>query len=137
MPRHVSRTLGLWSGVLLALLAGHDLTHAFDDGLETPLGGLALVAIPQWIALAVLAAFIFRAERVRAATAALLLGLGVTLGFAVIHLLPFATASYWDLSPSAVSWLFAFLPPAVGLVVIALAWAELRPRVATGYAPAR
>jgi hypothetical protein len=129
MSRSVARPLAIWSAVLLVLLAGHDLTHALDGGLETKLGPLALIAVPQWLVLTVLMAVIVRAGQVRAAVAALLLGIGVTLGFLAIHLLPFSTASYWDLHPSAVSWLFAWAPPAVGVVVIALAWAQLRPAV--------
>ena len=52
MPRHAPPSLAVGSLALLALLAAHDLTHALDDGLETRLGDLALVAIPQWLALA-------------------------------------------------------------------------------------
>jgi hypothetical protein len=126
VPRRVSRSLALWSAALLALLAAHDLSHALDDGLETKLGGLALVATPQWIVLAVILAVILRADRSRGAAAALLLGLGVTVGFVVIHLLPFGPASYWDLHPSAVSWLLAWVPPALGLLVAARAYTEWR-----------
>jgi hypothetical protein len=126
VPRRASRTLVTWSAVLLAVLAAHDLSHALDDGLETPLDKLALVAIPQWLALAVVMAVIVRGERARGAMGALLLGLGVTAGFAFIHLLPFATASYWDLHPSAFSWVVAWLPVGLGIVVATLAWQELR-----------
>src|SRR2546429_8958469 len=69
---------------------------------------------------------IFRGDRARSAAAALLLGIGVAIGFAVAHLLPFSTSSYWDLRPSAVSWLLAWLPAALGLVVAALAWSQWR-----------
>lgn len=135
MPRRGSRSLALWSGVVLALLAAHDLTHVFDDGLQTELGGLALVAIPQWLVLAVVMAVILRAERAHSTTAALLLGLGVFVGFAVAHLLPFSPAAYWELQPSVVSWLVAVVPAAAGLAVAALAWrqrrAAARLRVAT------
>src|SRR3954453_2626068 len=114
MPRRASPPLVIWSGVLLAVLAAHDLTHALDDGLETPLGGLALVAVPQWLVLAVVMAAIGRGDRARSALAALLLGLGVRGGFLAVHPLPFAPASYWDLNPSPVSWLVAWLPVALG-----------------------
>ena len=52
MPRHASRSLVIWSGVLLVALAAHDLSHALDGGLETPLDQLAFVAVPQWLVLA-------------------------------------------------------------------------------------
>jgi hypothetical protein len=130
MPRPASRSLVIWSGALLAMLAGHDLSHALDDGLETPLDQLALVAIPQWLALAVVMALIVLGDRARGAVAALLLGIGVTIGFIAIHVLPFSTASYWDLQPSVASWLLAWLPAALGVAVAALAWAQLRRRPA-------
>lgn len=126
MPRHTSRSLVVWSGVLLMLLAAHDVSHAVDDGLKTPLDQLAPVAAPQWLALALLMTVILHGDRARSAAAALLLGIGVAIGFAVTHLLPFSTASYWDLRPSAVSWLLAWLPAVVGLVVAALAWSQWR-----------
>src|SRR5215212_1739019 len=112
MRRRSSGSLVAWSAVLLGLLAAHDLSHALDDGLETPLDQLALVAVPQWLALAVVMAVIVRSDRFRAA-AALLLGLGTAIGFAAIHLLQFSTATYWDLHPSLVSWLVAWLPAAL------------------------
>ena len=86
MPRHGSRSLVSWSWAVLALLAAHDVTHLLDDGLETPLGQLALVAHPQWLALAVVMAVILRGDRSRSRAAALLLGMSVAVGFAVIHL---------------------------------------------------
>src|SRR4051812_4666151 len=126
MARRAPRYLVVWSGVLLALLAAHDLSHALDDGLETPLGGLALVAVPQWLVLAVVMAVIVRADRARSAMAALLLGIGVAVGFAGVHLLPFAPASFWGLHPSAISWLVAWVPAAWGRAVAARALAEWR-----------
>ena len=120
------RPLVTWSAVLLVVLAAHDLSHALDDGLETPLSGLALVAVPQWIALAVVMAVIVRGDQARSALAALLLGIGVTAGFAFVHLLPFATASYWDLHPSAASWVVAWLPVGLGLWVAVLGWSQWR-----------
>ena len=126
MPRDASRSLVISSGVLLVLLAAHDLSHALDGGLETPLDQLALVAVPQWLVLAVVITVIVRGDRARGASAALLLGIGVAIGFAVVHLLPFATTSYWDLQPSLVSWLLAWLPAALGLAVAALAWSQWR-----------
>jgi hypothetical protein len=126
MPRRASRSLVIASGVLLVALAAHDLSHALDDGLKTSPGQLALVAVPQWLVLSVAMAVIARGARARAAATALLLGTGVALGFAAAHLLPFSTASYWDLRPSVVSWLLVWLPPALGLAVAALAWPQWR-----------
>ena len=126
MPRHVSRSLAVWPGVLLALLAAHDLTHALDDGLETRLSDLALVAVPQWLLLAVAMAVVLRGNRARSA-AALVLGMGVSIGFAVIHLLPFSLASYWELQPSVASWILAWLPAVIGVAVAALAWTQRGP----------
>ena len=122
MPRHGSRSLALWSWAVLALLAAHDVTHVLDDGLETPLGQLALVAVPQWLALAVVMAVILRGDRARSRTATLLLGMSVAVGFAVIHLLPFSPAAFWQQQPSVVSWALAWVPAAVGLMLAALAW---------------
>ena len=126
----VSRPLVLWSLVLLALLAAHDLTHALDDGLETSLGALALVAVPQWIVLALVFAVIARGGPGRSGLAALALALGVIAGFVAVHLLPFSPAPYWDLDPSVVSWVLVFVPPAVALVLAALAWPRARPAAA-------
>lgn len=134
MPRHGSRSLALWSWFLLALLAAHDLTHALDDGLQTQLGELALVAIPQWLVLAIVMAVILRAGREQSTIAALSLGLGVGIGFVVVHLLPLSPAAFWELQPSFLSWLLAWLPAAAGLFVAALAWGQRRAaglRVAT------
>jgi hypothetical protein len=120
----------LWSWIVLALLAAHDVTHLLDDGLETPLGQLALVAIPQWIVLAVLMAIVLRGSPGPRQTAALLLGISVTLGFAVVHLLPFSAAAFWDLRPSAVSWVLAWASAAAGLLLVVLAWPRPRLQVA-------
>src|SRR5919112_131402 len=98
MPRGIV----LWSWAVLALLAAHDVTHLADEGLDTSPGQLALVAIPQWIALGIVMWVLVR-DPVHRRTAALLLGASVVVGFAVIHLLPFALAAYGDLEPSAVS----------------------------------
>ena len=121
-----TRPLILWSWALLALLAAHDLTHLLDDGLDTSAGQLALVAIPQWIAIAVVVAVLLRGDRVRSAAAGLLLGGAAAIGFGVVHLLPFALAAYEDLDPSAASWVLAWVPTGVALVVAALALRELR-----------
>ena len=128
MPRHRSRSLVFWSWAVLALLAAHDVTHLLDDGLVTPLGQLALVALPQWLVLAVVMAVILRGDRLRSRAAALLLGLSVAGGFAVIHLLPFSAAAFWDLDPSVVSWALAWVPAAAGLGLAALAWTSGRRR---------
>jgi hypothetical protein len=120
----------LWSWIVLALLAAHDVTHLLDDGLETPLGQLALVAIPQWLALAVLMAIVLRGSRGPREVAALLLGISVTLGFALVHLLPFSAAAFWDLRPAVVSWVLAWAAAAAGLVLVVLAWPRPRLHVA-------
>ena len=117
----------LTTWVLLALLAGHDLSHALDDGLDTSLTGLALVAAPQWLLLAAVTAVILRAGRARAHAAALLLGAGVSVGLLAVHLLPFSAAPYADLDPSTVSWLLAWVPAAVGLLLAALALRRTAP----------
>ena len=110
-----------WSWVVLALLAAHDLTHLLDEGLDTSPGQLALVAIPQWIALAAVMAVVVRGPEDWRQLAALVLGASVVIGFAVIHLLPFSLAAYGDLEPSGVSWLLAWLPTAAGLVLVGIA----------------
>ena len=125
-PRSASHPLVLWSSVVLLLLAAHDFSHALDGGLDTSLGALALVAVPQWAFLAVLMAVIVRGEPRQAAGAAMLLGAGVVLGFAAVHLLPFSPAAYWDLHPTPLSWVLVWLPLAPGLVLAALAWREWR-----------
>ena len=127
MRDRVSRPLVLGCAALLVVLAGHDLTHLFDDGLDTSAGQLALVATPQWAVLAAVMAGILRLARPRGAALALALGLGASAGVLLVHLLPFAPAAYRDLDPSAASWLLAWLPVATGVVVAALAVRELRP----------
>ena len=120
------RPLVALSAVLLVLLAGHDVTHAVDDGLRTGLGELALVAVPQWIVLAVVMAVMLRADRAWSALAALALGAGVVVGVVSVHLVPFALAPYDELDPSAASWALAWAPVAVGLVLAALAGRQWR-----------
>jgi hypothetical protein len=110
--------------LLLALLAGHDLTHALDDGLDTPLGALTVIAIPQWLAIAFVMREVIRGEGRRSADAALLLGVVSVVGFAGVHLLPFSAAPYRDLDPSGLSWALAWLPAAIGVLLAALAWRE-------------
>jgi hypothetical protein len=100
MPRGGARSLVLWSWTVLALLAAHDVTHIVDDGLETRLRQLAFVALPQWLVLAIVMAIILRGDRAQSQTSAQLLGISVTVGFAVIHLLPFSPAAFWQLQPS-------------------------------------
>ena len=121
------RPLALWSGALLVLVAAHDVTHLADEGLDTSPGELALVAVPQWLALAAVMAVIVRADHARARLAAMLLGVAVATGFALVHLVPGALAPYWDLRPSAVSWLLAWVPAAGGLALAALAWPGREP----------
>ena len=106
-----------WSWVLLALLAAHDVTHLLDDGLETSPGQLAIVAIPQWIVLAAVMAIVLRGDAAQSRAAALVLGLSVAAGFAVIHFLPLSPAAFWDQQPSVVSWALAWAAVAVGLLL--------------------
>jgi len=106
-----------WAWIVLALLAAHDLTHALDGGLDTSLGELAAVSIPQWLLLAAVMAIVLRGDRGRSRTAALVLGASVAAGFVLVHLLPFAPAPYWDLDPSAISWSLVWLPIAAGLAL--------------------
>lgn len=120
MPRGGARPLVLWSWVLLALVAAHDVTHVFDDGLETGLGQLALVAIPQWLLLAALMAVVLRGDA-QSRTAALLLGASVAVAVVVVHLLPVSPAAFWDLQPSVESWALAWGSIAAGVVLAVLA----------------
>jgi hypothetical protein len=131
--RSASHPLVLRSIVVLLLLGAHDLSHALDGGLHTSLGGLALVAVSQWAVLAVLTTVIVRGERRQSAGAALLLGAGVVLGFAAVHLLPFSPAAYWDLHPTPLSWVLVWLPLPAGLVLSTLAWREWREALAPSY----
>lgn len=126
MARHGSSSLAVWSWVVLALLAAHDLTHALDDGLATSLGQLASVAVPQWLVLAAVMAVILHGDRARSRAAALLLGLAVAVGVALVHLLPVSPAAFWELQPSVLSWILAWALAAVGLVLAALAWPQRR-----------
>ena len=118
----MSRSVVVLSWVVLALLAAHDVTHLADDGLDTSPGQLALVAIPQWIALAAVMAIVLRGRPEQSRLAALVLGLSVAVGFAMIHLLPASPAAYWDLEPSPLSWALVSVPTAAGLVLAARAW---------------
>lgn len=126
MPRHGARSLVVWSWILLALVAAHDVTHMLDDGLETGLGQLALVALPQWLVLAVVMAIVLRGDWAHSRTAALLLGTSVAVGFGVVHLLPFSLAAFWDLQPSVVSWVLAWASVAAGVLLAVLAWPRER-----------
>ena len=126
MPRGGARSLVLWAWILLALVAAHDVTHIVDDGLETGLGQLAAVAIPQWILLAMLIAIVLRGDRARGRTAALLLGASVALGFVAVHLLPLSPAAFWDLQPTVVSWALAWGSIAAGVLLTVLAWPRER-----------
>ena len=131
MPHGGARPLVLWSWILLALVAAHDVTHVLDDGLETPPAQLAYVAIPQWIFLAVAMAVVVRGDPARSRLAALLLGAAVALGFAVVHLVPLSPAALWELEPSPISWLLVWMCLVAALVLVALAW---RPRRVRGIA---
>jgi hypothetical protein len=109
-----------WSWIVLALLAAHDVTHLADGGLDTSPGQLALVAIPQWIVLALVMSIIVRDPGHRR-SAAIVLGASVAAGFALVHLVPFSPTAYWDLEPSALSWALVWVPATAGLVLVALA----------------
>jgi hypothetical protein len=126
MPRGGGRSLVLWSWIVLALLAAHDVTHVVDDGLDTSLGQLAVVAIPQWLALAGLMAVVLRGDGAQSRTAALLLGVSVVVGFAIVHLLPVTPVSFWELQPSPVSWVLAWAATAAGMLLAVLARPPLR-----------
>ena len=129
MPRGDRRSLVLWSWVVLALLAAHDVTHVVDDGLDTSPGQLAVVAIPQWLALAGLMTVVIRDVGGHGRTAALLLGISVVVGFAIVHLLPVTPISFWELQPSLVSWVLAWAATAAGAWLAVLARPPLRASV--------
>lgn len=82
------------------------------------------MAIPQWLLVAALMAVILRGDRARSRRAALLLGGGVTAGFAVVHLLPLTPAAFWELDPSVASWALAWVPAAAGLGLAAVAYSS-------------
>ena len=126
MPRGDGRSLVLWSWIVLALLAAHDVTHVVDDGLDTSPGQLAVVAIPQWLALGGLMAIVLRGDPAHSRAAALLLGVSVAVGFALVHLLPLTAISFWELSPSPVSWVLAWVTTAAGVLLAVLARPPLR-----------
>jgi hypothetical protein len=109
-----------WSWIVLALLAAHDVTHLADGGLDTSPGQLALVAIPQWIVLALVMSIIVR-DPAHRRSAAIVLGASVAAGFALVHLVPFSPTAYWDLEPSALSWALVWVPATAGLVLVVLA----------------
>ena len=136
MERGASRPIVTTSALLLALLAAHDVSHVVDEGLDTTLGQLALVSTPQWIVIGAVMAVILRAESTRATTAAFLLGAGTVVGFALVHLLPFAVASYWDLDPTFLSWVVAWVPTAVGVVLALISWPGARALLRPGRRPA-
>jgi len=121
MPRGDGRSLVLWSWIVLALLAAHDVTHVLDDGLETPLARFPLVAVPQWIALGIVIAVVVRGDRAQSQLAALLLGISVTVGVVVVHLLPITSAALWGVRPSVVSWVLVWASVAAGLLLAVLA----------------
>jgi hypothetical protein len=122
MPQRAYVVAGSW--VLLALVAAHDVTHVLDDGLETSLGQLAIVAIPQWLVLAAVMAIVLRGDPGHSRAAALTLGISVAAGFAVIHFLPFSPAAFWDQQPSAVSWALAWAAVAAGILLAVVAWPQ-------------
>jgi len=84
------------------------------------------VALPQWLFLAVAMGVVLRGDPARSRAAALLLGVSVAAGFAVIHLLPFSPAAAWDLRPSVISWVLMWVPAVAALALAARAAAPLR-----------
>ena len=108
------------SWVVLALLAAHDVTHLADGGLDTSPGELAIVAIPQWLVLAAVMAIVLRGRPDQSRLAAVVLGLSVAAGFALVHLVPLLPTAYWDLEPAGVSWVLVWVPVAAGLVLAAI-----------------
>jgi hypothetical protein len=116
MPRGIV----LLSWIVLALLAAHDVTHIADEGLDTSPGQLALVAIPQWIVLAIVMVFVLRGPPTQRRTAGFVLGASVAVGFALVHLVPFSPTAYWDLEPTILSWALVWVPTAAGLLLAAL-----------------
>lgn len=127
MPR--VGALALWSWIVLALLAAHDVTHLVDDGLDTSPGQLALVAVPQWLVLAAVMAIVLRGDPAQRRMAALVLGVSVAAGFAVVHLVPGPPTSFWDLEASPASWALAWAATAAGLLLAVLA--RRQPHAAT------
>jgi hypothetical protein len=119
---------------VLALVAAHDVTHVADDGLETPLGALAAVSIPQWAFLGAAMAVVVRGDAARSRLAARLLGASVAAGFVVVHLIPIGPTALWRLDPSAVSWVLVWAAIAAALVLVALAGSVSNRR---GIPPAR
>ena len=114
------------SWVVLGLLVAHDVTHVADDGLETPLGRFVLVAVPQWLFLAVAMTVVVRGDAAHARLAALLIGASVAIGFTAVHLLPGTPTSFWDVSPSGISWVLAWAAVVAGLALALLAWSVSR-----------
>ena len=110
------------SWILLALVAAHDVTHLADDGLQATPGQLAVVAIPQWLVLGAVMAIVLRGDPAQSRAAALVLGLSVTAGFAVVHFLPFSPAAFWDQRPSPVSWTLAWAAAVAGVLLAIIAW---------------
>ena len=47
----------------------------------------------------------------------------MVVGFAVVHLLPLVPTAFWDLQPSVVSWVLAWLSAGAGLLLAMLALA--------------
>ena len=127
MPR--VGALALWSWIVLALLAAHDVTHLVDDGLDTSPGQLALVAVPQWLVLAAVMAIVLRGDPAQRRMAALVLGVSVAAGFAVVHLVPGPPTSFWDLEASPASWALAWAATAAGLLLAVVA--QRQPHAAT------
>ena len=124
------RRLVLWSWVVLGLLAAHDVTHVLDEGLDTPAGQLAVVAIPQWLFLGGAMVVVLRGDPARSRAAALLLAGSVAVGFTVVHLLPFSPAAYWDLRPTVVSWVLVWMTTFAALTLAVLAWPPRRQQAA-------
>lgn len=120
------RALRVTAVVLFALIVGHDISHIADPGLDTPLGALAIISVPQYVGLIWILNAVLRSPPRRSAGAGLALGLAVLAGFVVAHLLPFGPAPFYDEHPAFASWLLLWLPIGTCLLLIALSLSVLR-----------
>jgi len=114
--------------LLLVLLVGHDLDHAFNqpsrdlDAAVSAVGIVGLVSAGVMLALAL-------ARRPEAGLAAVAVGFGTVLGLVAVHLVPewgAASDPYPDLDLNALSWLLVALPMAAAAWLGALGLRKLR-----------
>ena len=71
-------------------------------------------------------AIVLRGDPAQSRAAALVLGISVAAGFAVVHLLPGSPAALWGLQPSPVSSALVWVPVAAGLLLAGLARQQQR-----------